>query len=285
MESGPSRARALSGILAFLPRDKRKGVAAEALRSAMPIAATDSGTTDLLSDLLPHLEAGERSTVLQETLAAARALPDIGPAGELVRPLALLRLAKFFPDDERISVVSEVRTIVAQLPESGQFTLPSPRAMALFELMPYVPRNEHQHIFTEALRLARNVSTENRALALAQLSAHMTEPMLQEALEEALAPGTRLRQQVLDELAPRLSDSLIRQALNSLQAIDDFKNQQLLPWLLLTAGDCEAGLDAAAQLDTSFKYSPFTAALTQFVDRLTQPALVVCNLESGTSIC
>ena len=139
--------------------------------------------------------------------------------------------------------------------------------------------------FTEALRLARNVSTENRALALAQLSAHMTEPMLQEALEEALAPGTRLRQQVLDELAPRLSDSLIRQALNSLQAIDDFKNQQLLPWLLLTAGDCEAGLDAAAQLDTSFKYSPFTAALTQFVDRLTQPALVVCNLESGTSIC
>jgi hypothetical protein len=278
MEPSPDRAYALSGTLPFLPADKRKEVLAEALSDASPIDAGKSGTEELLSILLPHLEPAERATLLREALAAARGLPDMTTSlRHASRPSVLLRLAKFVPEQERNSILSEVRAIAEKLPETSQFDLPSPRAKVLLELMPYVASNERQKLFNESLRLARNVGDAHKGLALAQLSAQMPEPFLQEALEAALAPRSWLQEQAFDELAPNLSNRLISEALVSFETIDDSRDQELLSWLLFETGDSEAGLAEIAKLRGSYKYSPLVAAMTAFSDRMT-PAFLASAL-------
>ena len=131
------------------------------------------------------------------------------------------------------------------------------KAKILGRLIPLMPHGARKKGFERALASARGVSEHNgRQMAIAQLAAFMTMPLLRETLAEALRSSEPWRKLSLGILAPHLTDPMLAEALEVLQTIGDAENQSILPWLSLHTGDIESALDQIETLRNTYRNSP-----------------------------
>ena len=202
------RARALMMLVPHLPGARRATVVEQALAAATGISSERS-RAEALGALAPHLPEARRSTVMEQALAAATAISD-----ELARAKALVTLAPHLPEpmlEQALAAAAALSSEIGRAETLGALgkRLPEPRRTALLQ---------------QALATALSWKV-HQANALRALAPHLSEPMLEQALADAIVvdPAAWDRARIvgpsLEALAPYLPASVLEDALAEAAAI------------------------------------------------------------------
>jgi hypothetical protein len=183
-------------LLQFIVRGERK----------MPVQVR----AEALTGLLPYLSEPLRSEVLQEALEAAQAIE-----WEEARVDALVRLAEYLPKSLVQEVLDEMTKRVG---------FPDRRFQAMPKLLSRLVKLGYAK---EALEKTRKITHGwIQSIVLQELACCIPDSLLSEAVAIALAdkyPGPRTL--AMEGLAPRLSELLLREALETARLISDAEHQ------------------------------------------------------------
>lgn len=196
-----SRSMVLMGLA---PHLARHGYWRQALDAAWGIHKTEDRATTLVN-LAPYLP----QVMLKDVLAAVRMLSQPDKKAQ-----ALARICTYLPDEEHPYVQSEILKAAFAARWQGEAT-PS----CILALL------DDPHANSKVLNSVQMLeSPDDRAAALADVAAHLSEPRRSEALRSALA-ATRMiwgpyRAEALEHLAPLLSEPMLREVLADVQVLE-----------------------------------------------------------------
>jgi hypothetical protein len=211
---GPIGPAALVALGERLPA----GLLARAIAAAAEFNLPHTVST-VLRQLARHLPESDRAQVLEQSLAAARAVSD-GSA----RADALARLATCLAPDRTGAVLAEALEAVLEIDDSGK------RYRALLDLLPCVPAEQRPQLVRRALATARRIHDGSRlARALATLTTHLAkdaDPVLQAAHEAAARITDETEHAdalttVATALPAARRSAMVAQALDAVAAIPD----------------------------------------------------------------
>lgn len=194
-KNGYWRAKALAGMVSFLPEDKREAVIQEALTATWEWGGSEQ--SDILAILAPHLSPTLLAKALEIASQDTDRFTDTLVAVSPYLPAELLK--------EALDIVQKLRW-----EESAC-------AKALSALAPYLPSN----LLAQALKIAQEIEIgEFRALALAGIAPYLSPNLLKQALSAANEVRCIVEHvDILATLAPYLSPNLVAQILPTIKKI------------------------------------------------------------------
>ncbi|MCX6031789.1 MAG: hypothetical protein NT169_21120 [Chloroflexi bacterium] len=188
----------------YLPPDTRAGALAEAL-AALEAASEQDVRARGIDMLAPHLTG----SLLVQALRLASALSDAG-----WRASALLALLPHLPAETRDAVVQQALAAVRAIQPPFELN----RAVLLLDLLAYLPPNDHQTLFDEALEHALRglglvLMGRVSSYDLANLVERLPEPQLYVLMDKILAmyrkwPDADFRGRSARQLLPRLVERM-----------------------------------------------------------------------------
>ncbi|WP_235497860.1 toll/interleukin-1 receptor domain-containing protein [Frankia sp. R43] len=253
-----SRARALTGLLPYLPVDQRDVVSAQALTTARAIPAPDTRAASL-AELAPYLPADQRGPVLAQAYASTKAIPWPDVRAKVLRALAPHLPTELLEEAlKTVLIVEDPWEATAFEDPWGGVLIPDGFGEVLSGLVSHLPaallmqalavatRSNHPDYRAEvSSRLVSHLPGEERAAVVArtlvdvstmddpdrraevlsrlvpQMPIDQREPVAAQALVAVLAiheEYTRVR--VLSELTPWLSADLLARALTAATTLD-----------------------------------------------------------------